>query len=52
MGSKKTNENGYCNSMPLQLNSQSLVTPAGEVFHIIRQLQGLLEAPGNSPTLT
>lgn len=52
MGSKKTNENCYHNNMPLKPNSQSLIAPVGEVFYIIRQLQGLLEAPSNLPTLT
>ena len=52
MGSKKTNEKCYCDRMPLQPNSQGFIATVGEVVHILRQLQALLEALGNSPTLT
>ena len=38
--------------MPLQLNSKGLIASTSEVFHIIRQLKSLPEAPANFPTLT
>ena len=52
MGSKKTNEKCYCDRMPLQSNNQGFIATVGEVVHILGQLQALLEALGNSPTLT
>ena len=38
--------------MPLQPSSQGLITPTGEVVHILRQLQALPKASSNSSTLT
>ena len=42
----------YRNRMPLQPGSQGLITPVGEIVHILRQLQALPEASSNLSTLT
>lgn len=46
------NENQYRNGVPLQPNNMGLIISTSEVVHILGQLKSLLEAPGNSSTLT